>query len=73
MIRYFLFISRSQEDDLFDLSTKFYLNVNRYASVKDLLGTWAILNLEFNEKFPVPVNYEYYGRDYLVLFKKEFI
>jgi hypothetical protein len=55
------------------LSTKFYLNVNRYASAKDLLGTWAMLNVEFNEKFPVPVNYEYCGRDYLVLFKKEFI
>jgi hypothetical protein len=43
-----LFKSCTNEDDSFDLNTRFYSDVNKSASESDLLGTWAIFNLEFN-------------------------
>ena len=62
-----LFTSCTNENDSFDLNTRFYSNINKSASANDLLGTWAIFNLEFNGKFSsVPVNYQDCGRDYLV-------
>ncbi|PQJ81698.1 lipocalin family protein [Polaribacter glomeratus] len=67
LIIYTLFTSCSNEDDIFDLNTRFYSDVHKSASARDLLGTWAIFNIEFNGKFsPVPVNYQDCGRDYLV-------
>jgi hypothetical protein len=43
-----LFTSCTNENDSFDLNTRFYSNINKSASESDLLGTWAIFNLEFN-------------------------
>jgi hypothetical protein len=61
-----LFTSCTNEDDSFDLNTRFYSNINKSASESDLLGTWAIFNLEFNREIvAVPIIYQDCGRDYL--------
>lgn len=61
------FTTCSSEDDSFDLDTKFYSNINRTALESNLIGTWAIFNLEFNGNFAsVPINYQECGRDYLM-------
>ncbi|KGL63821.1 lipocalin family protein [Polaribacter sp. Hel1_85] len=62
----FLFTSCSKEPE-YDFYADFYSNANTSATTNDLIGTWAIFNIEFDEnKSQVPINYQECGRDYLV-------
>lgn len=67
LLTFSLLLSCSKEDTKFDLDTQFYANVNTTITNTDVLGTWAIFNLEFNEEnVAVPINYQECGRDYLL-------
>ena len=62
----FIFTSCS-EDSEYDFYADFYSNAKTTASINDLIGTWAIFNIEFEGKVSqVPINYQECGRDYLV-------
>ena len=62
-----LLLSSCSDDSEYDFYTDFYSNAKTTASENDLIGTWAIFNIEFEGKISqVPINYQECGRDYLV-------
>ena len=75
---FYLFTACSNEDDIFDSNANFYSNANTSVLENDLLGTWAIFNIEFEGNLTaIPINYEECGRDFLVFLEngiyKEYI
>ncbi|MCL7762656.1 hypothetical protein MPF19_04455 [Polaribacter sp. Z014] len=67
MLSVFCLITSCSSDDEYDFNTDFYSNANKSITTPDVIGTWAIFNLEFERQtFQVPIKYQECGRDFIV-------
>lgn len=58
-LAYLLCTSCTNEDSKFDLDTHLYANVNTSVSSNDVLGTWDIYPVAFDDNYKeVPVSYQ---------------